>query len=325
MLLWVAVVTILIWVYADLEFTQTQEVTVTFVLETGPGLIQLTEYDTQRTFKVQGNRNGVDRFEQVLKSRNFRLPVDISDQPPRRGGLSIEALLARNEEFQQSGLAVVPGAAELRLNLDSTVVKTVDIHFAYTGAELLREATLTPHTVEVRCAKSRWDELVQAKTPLVIHTQELNLQNFAAGKPQTHNVKLRPQIGTVNVVIDGPATVSAEFQIERKKSDREFTLNVRVQMPPSWLEDDTWKLYEWVPFDKGDWQQPVKVIGSPEALEQLQARSKEIDAFIRLTEEDKSPATTWTTRKVTVRFPPDLGVELDGGEDPKVQFRLDKR
>ncbi|MCL2700135.1 MAG: hypothetical protein FWE88_00410 [Phycisphaerae bacterium] len=326
--LWVAAVTILIWVYADMELKQTQEVNVIIDLQTGPNMaLLLGNREIHLPLKVQGNSNGIDRFKRMLKARGDRLPVDISDLTTGRHRMSVDDLLARNDEFQRSGLSVVSdNTMDQRFELDSVVTHTVEVQFRYTGAELLTEETIDPPKVDVRCPKGRWAEIVEKAKPNapVIRTREINLREFAPGKEHSTKVPLLPQIGGVDVDINGQTTVTVTFQIERVTSSREITLNVWLLIPRIWAEDDTWKEYRFEKFNQVEWQPKVNVTGSPEALEQLLSRGNEIEAFIRLTDDDKSRVDSWITRTVIVRFPSDLNVELEG-ESPKVMFKLAKR
>jgi hypothetical protein len=96
-----------------------------------------------------------------------------------------------------------------------------------------------------------------------------------------------------------------------------------VVEPVSWLSptDTTWKEFQFVRQDPLEWRKQIQVAGPRQDLEKLKAREQEVTAFITLTDEDKKP-TSWTTRIVTVSFPPDLAVKLAPTENPTVQFKM---
>jgi len=327
-LFWVVLVTVLVWVYADMEFTQTQEFNVVLDLKTGPNLICMGNKEMAVIFKAQGNRNGVDKFEQFLKGRNHHLTVDVSEYSPGRNSATIEELLGKNEVFNAAGISIVPGSsAELHFELDRVVTKTVPVQFEFTGAKLTTPANVQPKAVDIRCGSSQWKEIDApgASGPPAVKTQAVNLREFQAGKPQTVKAQLVAEINKVPVEIVGPSTVSVDFQIEQITSSAQVKLNVRVLTPRSWMEDSTWKEYELQISEKVEWQPTVKVVGPQEALEQLTSRAKDIKAFIELNDDDKAPVDSWNTRSVIVHFPRDLKVELDPTENPTVKFKMVKK
>jgi len=327
--LWVVVVTVLIWVYADLEFTKTQDIkeNVYLDLQTGPNMALLTENSIRVALKVQGNANAIEQFERTLKAQNYRLSVDISDVRIGLSRMSGEDLLSRSEEFKKSGLSIVPGTIQTqRIELDRMVEETVPVKFEYTGAKLLAQAThVDPQTVQIRCASRQWADIQKATSNApVIRTQEVNLRDRAPGKPQSIKVPLLPQIGNVPVELDKTA-VTVEFQISHATETKSIKLYVDLLMPQAWGDDDTWEKYKLQKFDPVQWNPEVNVTGSPEALEQLLSRGKDIEAFIKLTDDDKTPVDSWITRGVIVLFPPDLNVELAPGKHPEIKFKLVKQ
>jgi len=328
--LWVVVVTVLIWVYADLEFTKTKDMKVILDVRTNPDMTILGESSFELTVTVQGNANAVEQFEQSLKANKSHLPVEIGDLRIGRTRMPVAELLARNEDFQKSGLSIVSSAPlELRFELDHLVVKPVPVQFEYSGAKLLAQATaIEPQSVRIRCAASRWLEIEQAisNTP-VIRTQEVNLRDYAPGRPQSVSVPLLPQIGNVLVELVDQTHATVGFQIDRVTKAGQVQVNVRLLTPRVWGEDDTWREYKLEVFDpEAEWRPMVNVTGTPEALEQLLSRGKEIKAFVELTDDDKAPVDSWLTRVITVLFPADLNVELDRDKKhPEVRFKLVKR
>jgi len=331
--LWVIVVTVLIWVYADLEFTQTKELKVTLDLQPGPSLTVLGgRRSFPLTLKVQGNGNGIERFEKVLTEKGHHLPVDVSHLDVGVTKKSVEELLSRNEEFPKSGLSIVSSSMpDIEFEMDRLVTKSVPVQFVSTGATLHSPASIEPPTVDIRCASSLWLEIEKTTSnPPVIRTQEKDLRDYPPGR-QRLDVRLHAQIGEKDVEIVGPAMVAVEFQIDRVTSSRQIQLNVRTLTPWVWGEekDTTWREYRLVISDPIERRPMVTVIGSPEALEQLQSRmqsnSNEVKAFIELTEDDTKPVESFIPRPVIVVFPADLDVKLDPNEKPTVKFKLEKQ
>ena len=81
---WVIVVSVLIWVYADMEFTENKDFTMPLHFKVSPGskLALLSDNDIEMTFRVRGNHGSLEKFEELKKSNGNRMEIDVSDFPP---------------------------------------------------------------------------------------------------------------------------------------------------------------------------------------------------------------------------------------------------
>ena len=75
-LLWVAAVTVLVWIYADLYFTDTRDLTgVLRIRADGEKLVLLSPQTIPLSFRVKGNRYAVDRFADRLARQGVNVQV----------------------------------------------------------------------------------------------------------------------------------------------------------------------------------------------------------------------------------------------------------
>ena len=106
------------------------------------------------------------------------------------------------------------------------------------------------------------------------------------------------------------------------RTDHEtFALAVQTLSPRTWIEEGTRARYKLIYKDPLEWQPQVTVTGARQQLDKL--RAEDIQAYVTLVEDDKTPVESWLQRQVTVHFPP--GIELQiVGEAPVVNFKLEK-
>ncbi len=321
---WVAVVTVLIWVYADMEFTENKDFTMLLHLKVSPGskLALLSDNDVELTFRARGNHGSLEKFEDLKKHNGNRMEVDVSDFRPGSQSVSVEDLLPRDSDFAKSGLTVTSASQkQVLFRLDRLISKEVPVKLDYTGATLSPEPVLTPKTMQIEVAQSRWDQIRQEKTDPILLTEPVNLQKVDTSKPL--KLMVLPAIGSVSVQLPEKHEVEVRVQIKTLTEQIALDVTVRVVEPVSWLSpaDNTWKEFQFVRQDPLEWRKQIQVTGPRQDLEKLKAREQEVTAFVTITDEDKKP-TSWTTRAVTVCFPPDLQVKLAPTESPTVQFKM---
>lgn len=322
--LWVALVSGLIWVYADMEFTETKEFTVTvhFVSAPNSKLVLSSPNDQEIIFRARGNRGSLEAFENLSKSRGSRIELDLARFQPGANDVSAEELLLRDSGFAKSGLTVVSGTpSRVQFQLDRMLtIKDVPVELDYTGAILAHPAVVRPATMDIQVPESKWRLILQQRPTPVLRTATVNLAKVPTDRPLT--LEVVPAIEGVPVIA-ARQTVSVEVQVTRLTEQMSLTVNVRVNTPTGWLDpaDNTWKEYQLLRKDPLEWRKQIMVTGPKQDLEALKARELEVVAFVTLTDDDKKP-TAWTVRNVTVCFPPDLQVHLAPIETPTVQFKL---
>lgn len=324
-LIWVVIVTLLVWVFADSQFTQRRDVAVTihFIAATGSDLAILSTNDMEVHLTVEGNSRSLDEFEK--RAKGSRIDIDVTALPAGRQQVlvPVEELLRRNGDFTKSGLNLMASKpASVPLHLDKMVTRRVPVVLNSTGATVVGEPVLTPSHVSIRIAQSRWQQIVQQTDQAVLKTKLVDLQKRETGKPVELTAEIDPQIAGIPVAPQR-SNVDVKLQIENTSDTYTFGVNVRVLVWPTWQEKDNfWKEYQLVRADDLEWRPQITVTGSRQDLERLKANEKDVIAFIMVTDEDRKPVS-WNKRSVTVHFPQDVNVQMT--KAPTVNFRLEKR
>jgi len=275
------------------------------------------------SFKVQGNRGGLDRLRSELANRRWRIGFDLSDgYGPNDKGVPAEDILERELGVAQAGLTLLsaePRMIDIRLDR-RIIVPDVPVEFVYTGAKLAAPAIVKPPRMAIRVAESRWQKVRKEVNPK-LRTKLVDLQKVETEGPIA--VEIVPTIEAPN----GPVTIEPEqgtvevtVQISQPTDQKTITVTVGWLAPVTWPEE-IWKEYSFVRKDPLEWRKEIIVRGPKTDLQQLDEKS--VEAYVVLREDDKKPVS-WLTRKVQIRFPPNLRLQVVG-ETPTVSFRLEPR
>ncbi len=326
------IVTVLVWVYADMEFTQTADVAMTVRLNTaGSKEAVLTSENLTRevTFQLRGSRSDLDKF--VKKFRGQVVDLDLSSRPGFRPGLNQEidsvAVLENVSEVTELGLRVVSGRpAKIRdINVEKLEARNLPVEFIYKGVEL---DAVPIAQVQVKAPESRW-EVIPGKS--AIRTIEKDLTDLPIGETGDVTFQLIAAIGAEPIELDqAELTVSVKVVRRTAAATETIPITVRIIAPAEWSEEGqegVWAQYKLVRKDRLEWRGKVTVTGPRKDIDILKTdNTKTIDAYIVLTDSDTEPIDSWSSRPVTLRFPPDLQIQLASGQtEPIVQFRLEKR
>lgn len=325
-LVWVAIVTILIWVYADMQFTTEQKFTarVQLVAKSSEDLVIIPgNAELKVTFTLKGSRGGLEKFEAWLlkQTQTGPLKYDVSRHKPGRLLVEPDSILYETADLQDMGLTVKEASfvGEVNVVIDQKqVLSDVPVEFIYTGATLKNKAVISPAKVSISVAKS----LIQDIKELRLKTESIDLANVPPDKPQTYEVEIIKFIGGVPVEPLGK-TVKVTFEVGQLTGRKTFDINIRELPPPSWKSDNTWVEYE-LKGQTGalEWRRKIEVSGAKKDIDRL--KPEDIDAYLKLVEDDKKPVDSWLSREVVIQFPQDMQVELVG-EKPKVSFKMEKR
>lgn len=321
-LLWVAGVTILIWVYADMRFTDHRTLTVALRLVApatsrtailGANNAPTEAVETNVEFKVEGSREQLDRLE-----REYRDTVtwDVTrNYEPGAHAVSVREILDADLKIAQRGLRIISAApAAIDIRLEPLLRQVVPVELVVSGADLSEPPQAPP--VGVLVPRNLWEQIT-AKGPAVLKTKEVDLSGRPTGKVEV-TFEIFPEIAGVPVRLE-QETVKVSLDIRQRTAKKDLTVTVRVMTLPDW---DDLKNYDLVRKDALEWRPEITVTGSKTDLDKLDA--KDVEAYVVLREDDRKPTETWISRAVTIRFPPGLTVQLDGAP-PQVSFRLDKR
>jgi hypothetical protein len=323
---WLAVVTLMIWVYADLEISEPREFTATLRLvingeDVTTALIGAN--DTTVTFEAIGRRGDLTRFERWLTDNGRLLTLDITDYSPGDYVRPTTQLLNENVDISRHGLDVLAATPnEIHFRVDALETRTVPIRFDSIGASLREgQTTYDPATVDVTAPTSAWAAIDKIQPDPVIMTEKEELAG-GLSRRNTRRVKLLPRIGDQSVILS-VNEVTVTFVIERSEVEATRTVRVDVKLPPSWLEDGTFDAYALEVEGENPWQQDIR-IAAPTDRELAGLADSQIDAFLSLTEADKGDSDAYQQRRITVRIPPESGVRLSV-DPPMIRFRLVRR
>ncbi len=319
-LFWVALATILIWIYADMEFTDEAELNIKLDLKSKTvALLGDERYDLEVV--LSGAKTALETFRDDLTACESVLTYDVS-QEYGTGKTLIPAavLLERAAGLQRRGISVKDIQPEaISLHLDKLIsIPDVPIELDAQGAKykVLQE----PPKVTIHVAESRWakiQELLNGQ-PVKLKTKPVDLKNRSAEKPIL--AEIHPFLEGI-IVTPAVKTVTFHVEILSQRVTEEIPVTVRLLTPIDWAQADnpTWRDYVFVPNPASDWRPRLKIEGEPKHL-----APENVRAYIPLTDDDKKGTDAWLPRDVVVAFPPQTDLRLIGPA-PKVQFRLEKR
>ena len=334
--LWVVFVTVLVWIYADMEFTTDQDFRVTLRLTTGSAeglmLLPMTEAgrNIELTFKLQGNRSQLDSFQRWLNDQKFVLTYDVSRKEPKPHVENVREALDQSVDFSKRGLTFVwadPTTFSYRLDRRLTI-PGIPVEFQYTGVTLAGPPEIAPAKVSIHVGETAWKE-IEAAVPEAarkLKTRQVDLKGLPADKPITAEI-----VPSITIKPDEPPvpvqpevdSVKVTVQVQHALGTANFTIVPRILAPATWADDNTWAEYKLLRKPDETWTKKIAVQGAKTDVESLKV--EDIDAYVVLRDDDKKPLESWLTREVIVRFPPKLKVELAPGEKPTVSFKIEKR
>ncbi len=321
---WVAVITVLIWVYADLEVTEPREFEINVVLMAGrPGVALLApeEKTLAVTFVGRGSRGSLDQFARWVAESGEPIMCDLSGLEVGEHEVRLQDLLSNSEQLRDYGVSVETALPEkVAIWLDELVTRGVVVALDYENG-LPEQVQIDPPKVAVTAARNAWDRIDQAEAEPVVKTVRKDLGQLAAGQVETFAIRLVGAIDGEQVTVE-PQTVSVSLTVSQRADTRTIPVNVDILQPTAWTSDETWAQYVLVRKDPLAWRVEISVTGAQKDLDQL--RPEDIHAFIELTEDDKRPVESWLTREAKIRFPKGLQLRVVG-EAPAVEFRMEAR
>lgn len=324
-LFWVALVTLLIWLYADLEVEDTMEFRATLILVTGEAerLEILSPAEQEVTFVVRGNRTSLEQFRRELSDLRSTLRYDVSEKYGQAGtyNLVTAEVVTRAGELIRRGVTVKSASpAMIPVKMDERIAVELPVELRHANARLA-EANWTPRQVEVLIARSKWEELKNPGSPKPpIRTEVLDLRNEPSGETIRRSVKLRPVVEGHRVKLTETRTIDAELHIAGRTDTKTLTVSVGVRAPAKWAEDGSWAQFTLKRKDPLDWTKEIRVAGTKADLDRL--RPENVDAYVDLTDEDKTTGDTWLVKEVAVRFPKGLDVHLAGAQELTVELNF---
>lgn len=322
---WVTVVTALVWVYADMEISESREFVVAIRLVAGrANRVVVRETNGQPlsiTFLANGSRRSLDQFGRWLWENPRPITCDLTSYDLGGHEIPVTELLNQAPDIVQRGLTVQQTTPDrIAFRIDALLTRELAVTLDVTGG-LADQVQIDPAKVTVTAAQSAWEHIDQAGDEPVIKTVRQDLSKYAAGQPVTISVPLVAGIADQSVQVD-PKTVSVTLTVSQLTETKTFSIIVRLLHPVEWAADTTWREYELQRQDPLAWRMDITITGAKKDLDQL--RPEDVHAFVELTEADKQPVDSWLDRAVRIRLPEGLQLRLVG-QPPSVKFKLVKR
>lgn len=322
--LWVALISLLIWIYADMEFTDVAKFKATLVLNTAGtrdvALISPAEYRIE--FELSGNQGQLQEFQRTLTAKESIISVDVSQgYPLGEVVVPISEMLEKTLRLREQGLQLKNAEPKVaNIHLDSLKKLTgVPVELDAFGAT--HAIISSPVKMDVYVPATRWDTLQKAlgSEKPKLRTKLFDLKDYKPGK---HPIEadIIPILAGIDVI---PDRTKAAFEVSviNPIETKTLTVSVGLLTPAAWdtADDNTWKEYVLVQQTPAQWRPVLNIAGAGKDL-----ATTNIQAFIQLTEDDKKPIESWIEREVIVNFPAGLNLQLVGPA-PKLKFRLEKR
>lgn len=326
----VAIISILIWVYADMDVSKDESFMGTITLSTSGAddLALLSEKRIQVHFKLRGTRRALGLFQRDMEKNNSLFFYDVSGgYESGENDIRTEDILNISADLSRRGLSIVSSVpGRVSFVLARRVRQIAKVVLDTSGASFNEEPKIDPAEIVVRIAESdleriRNEQNLAPTEQIELKTRNLDLRNFPTAQMHTVEVEILPPTARFPVTLE-TKTVKVTIKIDQRTDEKIFTVTTQVRFPHTWTEDGTWKEFEMVKKDPLEWQPQVTLRGAKKDLDRL--RAEDIAAQIMLTEDDKSPVGSWLKRVVIVQFPADMDLELVG-EAPAVHFKFLKR
>lgn len=329
-LVWVFLITVLVWVWADLERTGDADVAVTFKVVPPPNSnIHVTGLDDGQglvLFTVSGPQRKVEEFQQRLTHEPavYEVQADRSWTVGKRRLDTVE-LLNEWPRIRDAGLNVhsaTPPAIDVEVERWKEV--QAKVFFKYTGAILAEKEIINPDKVAIRVPEkdlARIGYNPQSGAEPIIETDEINLKGDPADTKITRTVDLSTGIAGVQVDPVGAPRVDVTFRIARRLSKATVPISVDVLVPRNWLEQRLLDGYVLLRKPNPEWPRELAIEGPKEEIDKIAKDPQSIRAYVVLTDDDLRPVS-WAEYTIKVDLPP--GVRVDPATNLKVELRLEK-
>jgi hypothetical protein len=327
---WVVVVTVLIWVYGDMEVTDTEEFTalVRLFVADRDRLVMLSDDCREMpdpklkiTFNARTSRSNLAALKQRLDGPGPHLAYEVSQgREAGRYTIAADEILRTMPDVRKLGVSILsarPGEVAVWLDDVETHAVRVDVQFA--GGQVAE----SPKDLQANVIISRlcWEQLRESAPAagLAVRTQPVDLSALEPGETATFEAELVGAIGGVSVRLE---ETSVGVKVKKASSARQLDettirVPVSVQFPPEWIKRGIWKTHKFETREETWSRQQITVEGPKAEITGL--RSQDVYAYIVLNDGDeKTP--TWWAKEIQVRFPPGSNLRLK--QVPKVEFRM---
>ena len=237
----VVIITLLIWIYADMDVADDVNYRATLVLTTGDSqeVALVPPEEVPLKFTLRGTRRSLREFQDYLDQKGATIEYDVSRFEPGTREALTEDVLNQSDTLNRLGLLMVSAApSKITFSLEKRVRVLAKVELDYTGAMLVEPERITPAEVWILLAETDRDSLRQglpAGEPIRLKTKQLDLSNAPTGQPFTRQVDLR-QPPTRFEAIMAVKTVSVDLKISQRTDRKDIIIIVQTIGPPSWNE-----------------------------------------------------------------------------------------
>ena len=333
----VAVLTCLLWIWADQAQLLSQKMRVMFTVATAadsPLIIMSlddgsgqedpeataggTKVKAEITFKA--TRSRLRELQSDLDSGELELFVYLSERVylPGPQTINVADALSTNDKLRDRGVIVVSAEPEeIKVVLDKWVrVEKVRLELKKPAETANFQAYIDPPQIAVQVPASLKDELEVNPEPLLVDLTHIpdkiipDMEVSATVSTKLRNHTVRPELSTVKVILQ---------PIEQDK-EKLGPLPIRVIVPPDMIGSH---IVEWE--EEANRMVEVELIGPRVELNKLKAAGKEkIMAFIVLGSTHAEPTETYYTVPVQFWFGDGVHEVKLAGQGKTVKVRLRK-
>jgi len=317
---WVAVITVLIWVYADLDRTETKQISARLAIHadsTRDAMVVLGPTTLNVTFQVKGSSYAISQLQRRGELR-YDAAKDLGEGA--HPNVSMKELLGRLDELRTAPIEIVgvPKPRSITVHVERTKpFFDVPVEPSYPAGEPEAKPVIDPAKVDLYVPVSQVTPELRDPGPLRV---PVDITDVPPGEPVTRLYAVAPPPRVIGAIIR-PPKVSVTLEVAQRPAKREISVPVRVQSPKEWLVDDTWTRYQLDVKNPLEWHKIITVTGNRIDLEKL--RPEDIRAYIVLTDDSKQPVQSWLPGEVRIEFPEGLNVQAEAVAP--VSYRLRKR
>jgi hypothetical protein len=320
--LWVAPLTILIWVYAEREQPEKvdNQVIIFSMQASDPRILVTVLEPEERSLmaELRGSRVQVDAVKELLAPKSDQQPpvrINIStDKFPPGGGPYIESasVIAEDDIFRNNYVTVAKvSPAQLKFNVDRIV--TVDVDVQAPPPDKTPNLSGIP-VFEPRRVQVTGPERLVEKDKVTVTADFSKFAEMSSAKTHEVNVPLTLSIANRNITV-APANVKATFTVQELKSEvRLNSIPLNVMYTPG-LETKYWADCEKVIRN-------VTFFGPRDIIDKIKAGTVQPKVRIEVSSDDvTNPVGQPRKAKVKFDLPPGVTVSRDD-EEKEITFKL---
>jgi len=327
----VGLITVLVWVWADLEHGKTERLTVRVKVVAPPDsnllVISPDPEGVPIVFYLRGLQGKLRGFfsqfqDDQARGRDIACVVQ-ADSAWEPGQYRLDTLEVVNkwDRLRRAGLSgenPSPGTIPVNVDRWAQIEATVELRTS-NDAALAGKTVISPKKVTISVPSRRVGDL--GDNP-VIKTEQLPLEDLIPGENVTRTVQLASGIDGVRVEPVSHTQVTVTLRI-RQQTPGETKLRVNVQLlalPDIWqqIAQAGYVLEREDPSPLGPWNPELIIAGPRKEIDKLTA--DDVTAFVQITEAELKPVGTRPKGDVTVILPP--GLELVAPAELAVRFRF---